>query len=174
MNILSLFCAVTGSIFFHWFLQVHMSFPNVDQFINLLVSVPANGHENSFAYVMTEWTKQQGKHLYSRYLVVWFSLSTWCITVRVFLAISTYGWLRIYIQGRYKGPIKSKSHLQLSPCYCPLDILNSRRSLSQAVRFRSYAIPFCFFFLTKFTTALQKLEYISCIVQWWHNHALKS
>ncbi|CDY51121.1 BnaA07g37040D [Brassica napus] len=42
---------------------VHMSFPNVDQFINLLVSVPADGHENSFAYVMTEWTKQQGKHL---------------------------------------------------------------------------------------------------------------
>lgn len=40
---------------------VHMSFPNVDQFINLLVSVPADGHENSFAYVMTEWTKQQGE-----------------------------------------------------------------------------------------------------------------
>uniref|UniRef100_M4D7K5 Importin N-terminal domain-containing protein n=1 Tax=Brassica campestris TaxID=3711 RepID=M4D7K5_BRACM len=49
---------------------VHMSFPNVDQFINLLVSVPADGHENSFAYVMTEWTKQQGKHLsLLRYLV---------------------------------------------------------------------------------------------------------
>ena len=48
-----------------------MSFPNVDQFINLLVSVPADGHENSFAYVMTEWTKQQGKHLsLLRYLVV--------------------------------------------------------------------------------------------------------
>ncbi|KAJ4894669.1 ARM repeat superfamily protein [Raphanus sativus] len=40
---------------------VHMSFPNVDQFINLLVSVPADGHENSFAYVITEWTKQQGE-----------------------------------------------------------------------------------------------------------------
>ncbi|CAN7077863.1 unnamed protein product [Brassica oleracea var. botrytis] len=40
---------------------VHMSFPNIDQFINLLVSVPADGHENSFAYVMTEWTKQQGE-----------------------------------------------------------------------------------------------------------------
>ncbi|CAH2033909.1 unnamed protein product [Thlaspi arvense] len=39
---------------------VHMSFPNVDQFINLLISVPAGGNENSFAYVMTEWTKQQG------------------------------------------------------------------------------------------------------------------
>lgn len=49
-----------------------MSFPNVDQFINLLVSVPADGHENSFAYVMTEWTKQQGKQHLSllRYLVV--------------------------------------------------------------------------------------------------------
>ncbi|XP_010532428.1 PREDICTED: importin-9 [Tarenaya hassleriana] len=40
---------------------VHMSFPAVDQFINLLVSVPCEGHENSFVYVMTEWTKQQGE-----------------------------------------------------------------------------------------------------------------
>lgn len=75
-----LHCNLGGLYFFHWFLQVHMSFPNVDQFINLLVSVPADGHENSFAYVMTEWTKQQGKHLsLLRYLVVWFYLSTWCV-----------------------------------------------------------------------------------------------
>ncbi|KAH0918070.1 hypothetical protein HID58_025730, partial [Brassica napus] len=87
---------------------VHMSFPNVDQFINLLVSVPADGHENSFAYVMTEWTKQQGKHLsLLRYL------------------------------GKYRGHIKSKSLVQLWPYYCQLDILNSPRSMSQAIGSRS-------------------------------------
>ncbi|KAG5378925.1 hypothetical protein IGI04_026767 [Brassica rapa subsp. trilocularis] len=88
---------------------VHMSFPNVDQFINLLVSVPADGHENSFAYVMTEWTKQQGKHL---------------------------SLLR-YLVGKYRGHIKSKSLVQLWPYYCQLDILNSPRSMSQAIGSRS-------------------------------------
>ncbi|XP_061340702.1 uncharacterized protein LOC133287159 isoform X2 [Gastrolobium bilobum] len=40
---------------------VHMSAPNVEQFIDLLISIPADGHANSFAYVMSEWTKQQGE-----------------------------------------------------------------------------------------------------------------
>ncbi|XP_047308290.1 importin-9-like [Impatiens glandulifera] len=40
---------------------VHMSSPNVEQFIDLLISVPAEGHDNAFAYVMSEWTKQQGE-----------------------------------------------------------------------------------------------------------------
>ncbi|KAL4375412.1 hypothetical protein AHAS_Ahas05G0279200 [Arachis hypogaea] len=40
---------------------VHMSVPNVGQFIDLLISIPAEGHDNSFAYVMLEWTKQQGE-----------------------------------------------------------------------------------------------------------------
>ncbi|KAF7827891.1 importin-9 [Senna tora] len=40
---------------------VHMSAPNVGQFIDLLISIPAEGHVNSFAYVMSEWTKQQGE-----------------------------------------------------------------------------------------------------------------
>ena len=39
-----------------------MSAPNVGQFIDLLISIPAEGHDNSFAYVMSEWTKQQGEH----------------------------------------------------------------------------------------------------------------
>lgn len=43
-------------------LQVHISSPDVDQFINLLLTIPAKGYENSFAYVMSEWTKLQGKH----------------------------------------------------------------------------------------------------------------
>ncbi|XP_004490293.1 uncharacterized protein [Cicer arietinum] len=40
---------------------VHMSVPNVGQFIDLLISIPAEAHDNSFAYVMSEWTKQQGE-----------------------------------------------------------------------------------------------------------------
>ncbi|XP_057447978.1 uncharacterized protein LOC130739637 [Lotus japonicus] len=40
---------------------VHLSVPNVGQFIDLLISIPAEGHDNSFAYVMSEWTKQQGE-----------------------------------------------------------------------------------------------------------------
>ncbi|CAL0308014.1 unnamed protein product [Lupinus luteus] len=40
---------------------VHISVPNVGQFIDLLISIPAEGHGNSFAYVMSEWTKQQGE-----------------------------------------------------------------------------------------------------------------
>ncbi|CAH1420337.1 unnamed protein product [Lactuca virosa] len=40
---------------------VHMSAPHVDQFINLLITIPAEGHTNSLHYVMSEWTKQQGE-----------------------------------------------------------------------------------------------------------------
>ncbi|KAJ8637202.1 hypothetical protein MRB53_011469 [Persea americana] len=40
---------------------VHLSAPHVEQFIDLLISVPAEGHENSLAYVMSEWTKHQGE-----------------------------------------------------------------------------------------------------------------
>ncbi|XP_074274717.1 uncharacterized protein LOC141598823 [Silene latifolia] len=40
---------------------VHMSSPNVNQFIDLLVSIPAEGNPNSFAYLTSEWVKQQGE-----------------------------------------------------------------------------------------------------------------
>ncbi|XP_049404000.1 uncharacterized protein LOC125867514 [Solanum stenotomum] len=40
---------------------VHMSAPHAEQFIELLVSIPAEGHPNSFAYLMVEWTKLQGE-----------------------------------------------------------------------------------------------------------------
>ncbi|XP_004238985.1 uncharacterized protein [Solanum lycopersicum] len=40
---------------------VHMSAPHVEQFIEMLVSIPAEGHPNSFAYLMVEWTKLQGE-----------------------------------------------------------------------------------------------------------------
>ncbi|XP_031273674.1 importin-9 [Pistacia vera] len=42
---------------------VHISAPNVEQFVNLLISIPAEGYDNSFAYVMSEWTKQHGEIL---------------------------------------------------------------------------------------------------------------
>lgn len=41
-------------------IQVHMSAPNIQQLIDLLVSIPAEGHDNSFGYLMSEWTKLQG------------------------------------------------------------------------------------------------------------------
>lgn len=40
---------------------VHMSSPNVEQFIDLLIRLPVEGYENSLVYVMSEWTKQQGE-----------------------------------------------------------------------------------------------------------------
>uniref|UniRef100_A0A803L7D5 Importin N-terminal domain-containing protein n=1 Tax=Chenopodium quinoa TaxID=63459 RepID=A0A803L7D5_CHEQI len=40
---------------------VHLSAPNVGQFIDLLVSIPRDGDRNSFAYVMSEWVKHQGE-----------------------------------------------------------------------------------------------------------------
>ncbi|KAJ6726479.1 IMPORTIN-9 [Salix purpurea] len=40
---------------------VHMSLPHVEQFIDMLIGIPAQGYENSFVYVMSEWTRQQGE-----------------------------------------------------------------------------------------------------------------
>uniref|UniRef100_A0A803QQJ7 Importin-9 n=1 Tax=Cannabis sativa TaxID=3483 RepID=A0A803QQJ7_CANSA len=39
----------------------HLSVPNVEQFIDLLTTISAEGHDNSFVYLMLEWTKQQGE-----------------------------------------------------------------------------------------------------------------
>lgn len=41
-------------------MQAHLSAPNVEQLIDLLISIPVEGHDNSFVYLMSEWTKQQG------------------------------------------------------------------------------------------------------------------
>ncbi|GLT34537.1 hypothetical protein SLA2020_090460 [Shorea laevis] len=38
---------------------IHLSAPNIERFINLLISIPAEGYENAFSYVMSEWTKLQ-------------------------------------------------------------------------------------------------------------------
>jgi len=40
---------------------VHLSVPNVDQFINLLLSIPAQGYDNSLAYIMSVWSQLQGE-----------------------------------------------------------------------------------------------------------------
>ncbi|KAL4185570.1 hypothetical protein AMTRI_Chr10g6660 [Amborella trichopoda] len=40
---------------------VHLSAPNVGHFIDLMISLPAKGHDNALPYVMSEWTKQQGE-----------------------------------------------------------------------------------------------------------------
>lgn len=42
-------------------MQVHLSAADVNQFINLMLNIPANGYGNSLTYVMSEWTKLQGK-----------------------------------------------------------------------------------------------------------------
>ncbi|XP_071692236.1 uncharacterized protein [Rutidosis leptorrhynchoides] len=57
-------CQIAGlrsSILLLFARLVHMSAPHVEQFINLLMSIPAEGHTNSLHYVMSEWTKQQGE-----------------------------------------------------------------------------------------------------------------
>uniref|UniRef100_A0A0E0LAC8 Importin N-terminal domain-containing protein n=1 Tax=Oryza punctata TaxID=4537 RepID=A0A0E0LAC8_ORYPU len=40
---------------------VHLSAPNVDQFINLLLAIPAQGYNNSLAYIMSEWSQLQSE-----------------------------------------------------------------------------------------------------------------
>lgn len=40
---------------------VHMSVPTVENFINLLITIPAEDYDNSLVYVMSEWTSQQGE-----------------------------------------------------------------------------------------------------------------
>lgn len=40
---------------------VHMSAPNVEWFINMLMTIPSEGYGTSFVYVMSEWTKLQGE-----------------------------------------------------------------------------------------------------------------
>ncbi|KAL6838613.1 hypothetical protein ACP4OV_031570 [Aristida adscensionis] len=40
---------------------VHLSAPNVDQFVNLLLSIPAEGYGNSLVYIMSEWSQLQGE-----------------------------------------------------------------------------------------------------------------
>lgn len=56
------------SLYFSFVKQVHMSTPHVDQFINLLITIPAEGHTNSLHYVMSEWTKQQGEYYFSLFI----------------------------------------------------------------------------------------------------------
>ncbi|KAG7032124.1 Importin-9, partial [Cucurbita argyrosperma subsp. argyrosperma] len=52
---------VRGSLILIFARLVHMSAPNIQQLIDLLVSIPAEGHDNAFVYLMSEWTKLQGE-----------------------------------------------------------------------------------------------------------------
>ncbi|CAG7901822.1 unnamed protein product [Brassica rapa] len=98
---------------------VHMSFPNVDQFINLLVSVPADGHENSFAYVMTEWTKQQGKHLsLLRYLVGAYQIKVTCSALALLLSTRHSEFAKVNVPGnriQSNGGITTRSKAKSAP-----------------------------------------------------------
>ncbi|KAG9156860.1 hypothetical protein Leryth_020167 [Lithospermum erythrorhizon] len=38
-----------------------MSVPQVEQFIDLLITIPAEGHQNSLTYLISEWTRLQGE-----------------------------------------------------------------------------------------------------------------
>ncbi|KAG9156858.1 hypothetical protein Leryth_020167 [Lithospermum erythrorhizon] len=40
---------------------IHMSVPQVEQFIDLLITIPAEGHQNSLTYLISEWTRLQGE-----------------------------------------------------------------------------------------------------------------
>ncbi|GAB2297097.1 hypothetical protein Dimus_031196 [Dionaea muscipula] len=40
---------------------VHASSPNVVQFIEMLMTISADGYENAFVYIMSEWVKLQGE-----------------------------------------------------------------------------------------------------------------
>jgi hypothetical protein len=51
----------SGNSNIYHLLQVHLSAPNVDQFINLLLAIPAQGYNNSLAYIMSEWSQLQSK-----------------------------------------------------------------------------------------------------------------
>lgn len=63
-------------------MQVHMSAPNVEKFIDLLISVPAEGYVNSFVYVMSEWTKQQGKDpSFALFIILLYSALVHCVIV---------------------------------------------------------------------------------------------
>lgn len=51
-----------------------MAAPNVGQLLDLLASVPAQGHENALSYVMSEWTMHQGELAQFTMLLMYFVL----------------------------------------------------------------------------------------------------
>lgn len=59
-----------------------MASPNVGQLLDLLATVPAQGHENALSYVMSEWTMHQGELAQFTMLRMY---SYWTVFVFVFL-----------------------------------------------------------------------------------------
>eukprot|EP01018_Ginkgo_biloba_P014674 Gb_41282 [translate_table: standard] len=92
---------------------VHLSAPNVGQFIDLLITVPAKGYENSLAYVMSEWTKQQGE-IHGAYQI---KVTTTALCL--LLASRHPELVKVYVQGRLikstTSGIITRSRAKLAP-----------------------------------------------------------
>ncbi|OVA12506.1 hypothetical protein BVC80_9011g12 [Macleaya cordata] len=91
---------------------VHMSAPNVEQFIDLLITLPAEGHEHCLAYVMSEWTKLQGEIQGSYQIKV-------TITALALLLSTRHAELaKIHVQGhliKSSAGITTRSKAKLAP-----------------------------------------------------------
>lgn len=91
---------------------VHMSVPNVEQFIDLLTSIPAEGYDNSFAYVMSEWTKQQGE------IQGAYQIKVTTSALALLLSTRHAEFAKINVQGhliKFAGGITTRSKAKLAP-----------------------------------------------------------
>ncbi|KAG8475591.1 hypothetical protein CXB51_032476 [Gossypium anomalum] len=111
---------------------IHLSAPNVEQFINLLMTIPAEGYQNAFVYVMSEWTKQQGKFLYA-FLLLSKGKNTyecWKQSL-VFVSCPRTGW---EIQGAYQIKVTTSAlALLLSTRHPELTNINVQGHLIKSI-----------------------------------------
>ncbi|CAI0552695.1 unnamed protein product [Linum tenue] len=91
--------------------MVHMSAPNVEKFIDLLVSIPAADHDNAFVYVMSEWTKQQGE-IQGAYQI---KVTTSALALLLSTSHPQLG--KVYVQGHVKSTegITTRSKAKVTP-----------------------------------------------------------
>ncbi|KAK9676119.1 hypothetical protein RND81_11G055700 [Saponaria officinalis] len=102
---------------------VHMSVPNVSQFIDLLVSIPAVGNTNSFAYLTSEWVKQQGEIHGSYQIKVTTTALALLLSTRHFALANTH------VQGHLiqtTAGIKTRSKAKLAPEQWTMIPLNAK------------------------------------------------
>ncbi|KAJ4848224.1 hypothetical protein Tsubulata_014396 [Turnera subulata] len=95
---------------------VHMSAPNVEQFIDMLIGIPASGYENSFSYIMSEWTKQQGK--YSREIQGAYQIKVTTSALALLLSAKHANLDKVNVQGHLikSAPgITTRSKAKLAP-----------------------------------------------------------
>ncbi|KAL9259302.1 Importin-9-like protein [Drosera capensis] len=91
---------------------VHASSPNTVKFIDLLMTIPADGYENAFRYIMSEWVKMQGEMQGAYQIKV--------TTTALALLLSTkHGELaRVNVQGhliKSNAGITTRSRAKLAP-----------------------------------------------------------